>query len=40
MKNLKNENLWTLKTANSLLVQKIKKPEFQKYMELTIQEDL
>ena len=28
MKNLKNENLWTLKTANSLLVQKIKKPEF------------
>ena len=28
MNDLRNENLWTLKTANSLLVQKIKKPVF------------
>ena len=28
MNDLKNENLWNLETANSLLVQKTKKPEF------------
>ena len=41
--NLKNENLLTLRTANSLLEKKIKTPEFvffQKYIKLTIQEDL
>ena len=41
--NLKNENLLTLKAANSLLEEDIKTPEFhffQKYTKLKIQEDL
>ena len=41
--NLKNENLLTLRTPNSLLEEKIKLMSFiffRKYIKLTIQEDL